>query len=590
MRALTAMILAMLAFIPAARTAAVPSAVSLSIVTAKVSKATGDLVSLVYRGVELLAKSTDGHPFAYWSHDARSAHHEVRVTIDPAGNGGERAEVSIKGYYAGTPLGQGPGGGFAADIEIRYALGRGDSGIYTYSIFEHRPEYPDAVLGEARFAAKLGDAFDWMLLDERHDIPVSAMETPDYNKYDYTTIQFEHPAYGFAGTKSGIGLFFVLASTEYLTGPPTKVEFLGHRHNTLLTYWRSSHYGGGTVDVAHGEYWTKVIGPIFVYANHGPDPQALWRDALGQQKKEAAKWPYAWVDGVDYPRAEARGTVKGRLHLHDPGDPDLRARNFRVGLAYPAYSVTTGRAAAQNNPSQVDWDTDSKHYSFWVAGGDDGRFEIPHVRPGRYTLHAFADGALGEYAKADVVVEAGRTLDLGTLDWQLERHGRTIWEIGRVDRSGGEFALGGDYARNGMDRVYAARFPQGVRYVVGQSDYSKDWPYLQVPYPGKPELTPRTIVFDLPRAPAGMAALRIAFAGKQSPAVRVAVNGVPAGEAGNLWFDSALGRNQIRGLWALRDVLFDAALLKAGRNEITLSITGGGVIYDYLRLELAGAR
>jgi rhamnogalacturonan endolyase len=558
------------------------------IVTAKIAKASGDIVSLVYRGTELLANATDGHPFGYWSHDARSTRQQVRVTIDPATNGGARAEVSIKGYYAGTPLGQGPGGGFAADIEIRYALGRGESGVYTYSIFEHKPEYPAAVLGEARFAAKLSDAFDWMLVDERHNIPTSAMESADYNKYNYTTLQFEHPAYGFAGTKSGVGLFFVHASVEYLTGPPTKVEFLGHRHNTLLAYWRSSHYGGGTVDVAQGEYWTKVIGPIFLYANSGPDPQAMWRDALAQQKKEAAQWPYAWVDGVDYPRANGRGTVKGRLRLRDAGDAGLKARNFRVGVAHPAYTVTTGRAAAQNNPSAVDWDTDSKHYSFWVAGRDDGTFEIPDVRPGTYTLHAFAEGVLGEYAKTNIVVAAGRTLDLGTLDWQLERHGRTLWEIGQVNRSGGEFALGTEYARNGMDRVYAERFSQGVRYVPGRSDYTKDFPFRQVPYPGKPELTPWTIAFDLARAPAaGTATLRIALAGKQSPAVRVAVNGTPAGEAGDLWFDSALGRNQIRGLWALRDVAFDASLLKVGTNEITLSITGGGVIYDYLRLELA---
>lgn len=602
MRTLTMAVLAMLALAPSVHAAAARPAVTLvaddgsftlanGIVTAKVSKASGDIVSLVYRGTELLANARDGHPFGYWSHDARSTRQQVRVTIDPARNGGERAEVSIKGYYAGTPLGQGPGGGFAADIEIRYALGRGDSGVYTYSIFEHQPEYPDAVLGEARFAAKLSDVFDWMLVDARHNIPTSAMEVPDYNKYNYTTLQFEHPAYGFAGTKSGLGLFFVHASVEYLTGPPTKVEFLGHRHNTLLAYWRSSHYGGGTVDVAQGEHWTKVIGPILLYANSGADPQAMWRDAIAQQKQEARKWPYAWVDGVDYPHAAARGTVKGRLRVRDAGDAQLKPRNFRVGVAHPAYTVTTGRAAAQNNPAAVDWDTDSKHYSFWVAGKDDGTFEIPDVRPGRYTLHAFAEGVLGEYEKLDVVVEAGRTLDLGTLDWQLARHGRTVWEIGRIDRSGAEFALGNEYDRNGMDRVYAERFPQGVRYVVGSSDYTQDWPYRHIPYPGKPALTPWTIAFELPRAPAaGMATLRIALAGKQSSAVHVMVNGKPAGEAGGLWFDSSLGRNQIRGMWALRDVSFDAALLQAGTNEIALSFTGGGVIYDYLRLELADAR
>jgi rhamnogalacturonan endolyase len=340
------------------------------------------------------------------------------------------------------------------------------------------------------------------------------------------------------------------------------------------------------VDVAQGEYWTKVVGPLFLYANSGADPQAMWRDALAQQKKEAAKWPYDWVNGVDYPHAGERGTVKGRLVVNEQQFKGFKAGGLRVGVAYPAYKVTTGRAAAQNNPADVDWDTDSKHYSVWVVGKDDGSFEIPNVRPGTYTLHAFAGGALGEYAKADVVVEAGRTLDLGTLRWRLDRYGTTVWEIGEINRSGEEFALGADYSHNGMDRVLAARFPQGVRYVVGRSDYTKDWPYLQVPYPGNAALTPRTIAFDLPDGPPpGTSALWIALAGKQSRAVRVAVNGVPAGEIGDLWFDSSIGRNQIRGTWALRHVNFDNRLLRSGTNEITLSITGGGVIYDYLRLE-----
>ena len=38
---------------------------------------------------------------------------------------------------------------------IRYALDRGSSGIYTYTILEHKPDYPYTSLGEARYAVKL---------------------------------------------------------------------------------------------------------------------------------------------------------------------------------------------------------------------------------------------------------------------------------------------------------------------------------------------------------------------------------------------------------------------------------------------------
>ncbi len=54
--------------------------------------------------------------------------------------------------------------------------------------------------------------------------------------------------------------------------------------------------------------------------------------------------------------------------------------------------------------------------------------------------------------------------------------------------------------------------------------------------------------------------------------------------------DGAIGRNGILGVWSERDVVFDAAALKAGTNTLKLIVPGGpgtsGVIYDYLRLEL----
>ena len=143
------------------------------IVTAGILKSNGDIRSLLYKGSELLTDKS-GHPGGYWSHDTTGGADLVtRVTIDPADNGGERAEVSIKGISGGIKMGHGPGaapdGDFPADIEIRYALGRGDSGIYTYCIFEHLPEYAAATMTEARFAVKLADFFDWLRADEHRN-------------------------------------------------------------------------------------------------------------------------------------------------------------------------------------------------------------------------------------------------------------------------------------------------------------------------------------------------------------------------------------------------------------------------------------
>src|SRR2546423_1043623 len=122
-----------------------------SIVTARVSKRSGDLVSLRYKDLELLGAGS-GHPDGYWSHAASGPNVVTAITINPSANAGQRGEVSIKAFSQGNPLGNGPGGSAIADIEIRYTLGRGEPGLYTYSIFEHKPEYPATSIGEARFA------------------------------------------------------------------------------------------------------------------------------------------------------------------------------------------------------------------------------------------------------------------------------------------------------------------------------------------------------------------------------------------------------------------------------------------------------
>src|SRR5439155_24135023 len=337
-----------------------------------------------------------GHPYGYWSHAATAPKMVQAVTIDPKSNGGERGEVSIKGICDGRPLGSGPGGSAVADIEIRYALGRGDSGVYTYSIWTHKPEYPATSVGEARFAAKLNPAvFDFMTVDAKrrkvslkpddwdNGTPLNMKEARRLNtgiyagqvehKYDYSAIQFEIPAYGWSSTEHKIGLWFINPTIEYLSGGATKVELTAHLDNnagaapTVLNYWRGSHYGGSSCVIAQGEAWTKVIGPFLIYCNAGEDHEALWKDALAKAAKEFDAWPYDWVQGVDYPHKDERGTVRGQLVLTDflaPFSRDAQRSaaaptNVLVGLAAPDYTPRGGRGGMART---VDWQLDAKHY------------------------------------------------------------------------------------------------------------------------------------------------------------------------------------------------------------------------------------
>ena len=659
------------------------------IVKATIRKGSGSMASLVYRGVE-----TMGGNGGYWEQTPQDAPQLTNtITIDPATNAGARAEVSIKGVTGGaTMLGRGaPGGGTYCDMEIRYALGRGDSGIYVYAIFNHPPNYrPGGVGSESRYITRLSPTFDWITVDKDRNMLEAAptdwgtgvvvhakeqriMSKGVYknsveHKYSYSGVQYKTPAYGWSSTKDHIGIWFINPTIEYLSGGPTKLELDDHFGDNdnpepiILDYWVGGHYDtGARVNLAAGEQWTRVVGPIFVYVNSLDHPKpatqaelsalaatagnpivplswhananALWNDALAQAKKETAKWPYDWVKGVDYTPLDQRGTVTGRIVLNDPLAPKGTSSKFQqltVGLTVP-------------DSGNLPWIHNAKGYQFWADGTEDGSFSLSKVRPGNYTLRAFATGVLGDFAQADVTVEPGKTVNLGKLEWKPVRDGRQLWEIGYPDRTGDKF-FKGDGANNwlwGWNLRYALLFPNDITYTIGKSDYRKDWFFEEVPhatdlsfvnpeardpanqrfgwvkaesleqYPqtnqtgpwaiyGKGRTTVWTVKFNLPKQEHGQAYLRVALAGVNGlrDGLGVGLNGQGIGAIGDgtdpdnarLITTNSIRYNADKGLNQQRTLKFDAALLKPGENQMTFTVPGGdlqsGVVWDYLRLEL----
>ncbi len=616
------------------------------IVTAVVAKASGDLVSLRYQGKEMLATflTEDGkadlqkdppganpnglnrgmtdHQYGFWSHDAMGPRDTrdaiATVTINPRKNGGRRAEVSVKGISEGRKMGTGPGasqdGQFASDIEIRYTLEKGLPGVYTYCYFVHPESYPYTQLGEARFCAKLAPFFDWMSVDEKVDFHYPK----DYyagDKYVYTSVLYKNRAFGWSSTTDSVGFYLINPSMEYMSSGPTKVEFMGHRDTNseaapcVLNYWRSSHYGGAEVNVAAGERWEKVVGPFLLYVNTGATPAAMYADAKAQAEKEAAKWPFDWVSGVDYPKKAQRATVSGKFELQDPLAP-ASFTNLQVGLCAPLYESPRDPASPMQIPVMTSWQRDAKFYQFWTIGNADGSFTLENVRPGSYTLYAFTDGVLGEFNQADVVVEAGKSLDLGTLTWTPVRYGDQLWEVGVANRNASEFFQADQHRDPDIAKKYAELFPDDVTFVIGSSDPAKDWFYAQVPHyeapaqPAQPSnspfasffgvssngrATPYTIQFDLASVPDGKVILRAAMCGTAVRRIPVTVNGAAAGSLELSTTDGVVSRHGSQGLWYETDLTFDASLLQAGTNQLVLTVPAGGinngVLYDYLRLE-----
>ena len=645
------------------------------IVRAVVSKASGNLSSLTYRGIETMGSG------GYWEQTPQDAPELTQtVTINPAKNEGARAEVSVKGVTGGkvmlTP--RAPGGGTYCDIEVRYSLGRGESGLYAYAIFSHPAAYGAMGVGESRYITKLSHTFDWISVDadrnmlectpadwgagvvihakEQRILSTGVYKNSVEHKYSYTVVQFKTPAFGWSSTREHIGVWFINPTIEYLSGGASKQELVCHFDGNnnpdpiILDYWRGTHFGGGaSCNIAAGENWSKVIGPIFIYCNALTEPKypakrdletlaatagnpvippawkenatALWRDALEQARKEKARWPYDWVEGVDYPHQQERGAVIGQLVLNDPQASTTKLPNLTVGLAHPDYAGSGRRIGGM-----VDWAHDAKFYQFWNSGLEDGAFRIPNVRPGVYTLHAFADGVLGEFAQSNITVDAGQSLDLGKLEWKPVRYGKQVWEIGYPDRTGGKFYKGDgeNYWLWGWGVRYGDLFPNDITYTIGKSDYHKDWFFQQPPHAlseewknpeardplqqrfgwmktgtpgqdlwrtiGRGRATPWTIKFNMDKAPTGRATLRVALAGSDgNGGLAITVNGKDAGVI-QPKPTNALRYNTNKSVWQEQMVAFDAGWLNAGENAMQLTVPAGelttGVVYDYLRLEI----
>ena len=615
------------------------------LVQARVSKVTGDLVSFRYKNMEMFEtkltpdvipqpRGTEpaNNPnwkspqiglsdHGYWSHDTKgvtgSAPAIPSVTIDPAKNGGAIAEVSVKAISKGRKMGTGPGtgkdGDLTVDIDIRYTLQRGSSGVYTYCIFDHLADYPWGAFGEARFCTKLAPFFDWMSIDKEVDRQY-LKGTEEGDKYIFTANQNDNRAWGWSSTTKNVGVFFINASMEYMSGGPTKMELSGHRNTDanaapcILNYWRSSHYGGAVANIAAGEKWGKVIGPFMIYANSGADHKAIYDNAKAQAVKEAAKWPYNWVDlpADIYPQAKDRSTVKGKFVINDPLKP-ASFKGFNVGLTNGDY-ISPSATPGTGPQVMTSWQKDGKYYQFWAKGNADGSFTIPNVRAGKYNIFAFTDGVLGEYNKAEIVVEKGKPLNLGTLTWTPVRKGKQIWDVGIPNRNASEFA-GADGRRDPTISIkYATLFPNDVNYVIGKSNYSKDWFFQHIPHnvdptarpveysgvrsaPGRP--TPYSVQFDLASAPSatGKAYLRFAICGGGARSADIEVNGKPAGKLTGLVGDGTITRHGSQGIWYEKEVDFDASLLNKGTNTLKIIIPQGpltnGLMYDYVRLELA---
>ena len=454
-----------------------------------------------------------------------------------------------------------------------------------------------------------------------------------YQKYDYCPYYAETPMWGHYG--HGFGVFFMPVSLESYAGGPLRQELAVHQDALILNYIGGGHFGGG--GSATGRNGEKIDGPWYLYFNTGDTPEAIIADATKAAAAEKAKWPYAWVDEPLFPAK--RTTVTGQLELtHDRstafayvilGQPNNPARGGagggggarggtgRRGGAAPGVggpvagapvADQAGRAERPAPPAEGDAGsspfgrggptgpvgvpdrasvlyTQSGDYIFYVKADASGRFALPAVRPGTYTLYAWQTQSpvTQSFARDNVEVK-GDTLDLGVVEWDAPYHPNLIFQLGKADRMAGEFKFGSAPRSN----QWVDKIPRDLTFTIGQSKEAEDWYYAQNG-PAAPQTSTWNINFNVTKVPAGNAYLAIPVAGGPGD-VSVLVNGQEVGRVVH-GDDASVRRAANRsGVYARFEFTFPAATLKSGANTVSLrtnraSGRNNGIMYDTIVLE-----
>ncbi|KAL2893064.1 Rhamnogalacturonate lyase [Bienertia sinuspersici] len=520
------------------------------------------------------------------------------------------------------------------EIDQRYVMLRGVSGIYAYGIFE-RAAWAAFGMPNARLAFKLQrQQFKYMVIadNRQREMPVpedrkkprgQELAYPEAvllvdpidpqfrgevdDKYQYSMESQDIRVHGWVCRDPPSGFWQITPSYEFRSGGPNKQFLTSHVGPSTLavsytscalnkdmfgiTMFVSAHYSGEELipRFAEGEPWNHVYGPMFMYMNNITKEEnisLLWENAKEKMRSEVNKWPYSFPASEDFPKANERVNVTGTFFVHDKYKTKEKepAKNSFIGLGPP------GEAGS--------WQRDSKNYQFWTRTDEHGKFTLPFVRVGSYDLYGWVDGFIGDFKhNTPINISVGQNVDVGEVLFEPPRDGPTLWEIGVPDRMAKEFHIPDPnpkyvnklyvnhpdrFRQYGLWERYAELYPKDdLVYDVNASDYTKDWFYAQV-----------TSLDNV--ASDATYKLRIALASATNSDLQVRLNkpkpSPPIFTTGRIGNDNSIARHGIHGLYWLYNIDVKGSELNKGNNTLYLTQTKGvspfqGIMYDYLRLE-----
>jgi rhamnogalacturonan endolyase len=623
-------------------------------------KKTGRLNSIAYTydhdGASKTCETLSGKgQYYYGGFSLGNGIFEYSLGTDPASNGGNYADVKLLSTTEHNGI-----------MEIHFSMLRGSPGFYSTARMTHRKQDEKFEVGAWGVVTRVPPAFNWLSADDKrnwfigvpgkkgvkvpdspHEITVNldGTQAGTYaDKFIYGQDHSDLRAWGWSSVGEGglnVGRWMT-TTMEFSNGGPLKRDVSVYPYSELNNSILTGEVGMGSDGYMDtGEVWTKTCGPWFIYLNHVPESikdtkqaaHMLFADAQEQAAAEEKAWPHSWFNHAGFVPASGRGTVTGRFVINDSGNKNASAAGLWVGL----------QQQPQTYKGFYDFQKWSKTYQWWVKTDAEGNFTIPHVIAGEnYLLWAFGPGAAGTFLSQKlsggsppfecnisaepftVALKGSETRQLGMVTWTPVRVGATVFELGTPNRKSDEFRHGEDYWAPGTppklgyptpvwggQMEFPLDFPDGMNYMVGKSQWTRDWNYVlpaMADTTGQYQPCSGTITFNLAHAPAdgARASIYLALAGNDGDKVIVRVNDTNLGEAKDVtatpqalttagfapaYSDTSSIHLSDHGPFCDERIIFPATLLHEGKNTLTITMDSRKMVsflmVDYLRLELA---
>lgn len=460
-----------------------------------------------------------------------------------------------------------------------WILRRGESGIYTYVIANGTPKSSSVSVKEVRVCTRLASTFLDGYVDEVMQGPIpsnaemayaekntqiqdATYTMPDgsvYTKYNWAQFIDQDLFHGLMNGE--VGVWNIPVSYEWLNGGPMRQELTVHatgKSPITIQMLQGEHLGGAAQTYNEGE--RQIFGPFYIYVNSGATREEMIEDARITAESRRLAWPFQWFHNELYPRD--RGTVNGKIAVEGIEQP----ASVKVVLGQPGVELIR----------------QGKDYMFWTETDSEGNFTIPSVRPGQYSLYAYAlDGTITDELEVKNVAVTEGEVDLGNIIWKPEVYAKLHWSIGQNNRRSDTWKL------SDTPRAYGLweQVPADLVYKIGESQENEDWYFAQC-HNGT-----WSVEFQLDEVPAGDLMLTASIASSTNkPSVAVKMNDNKVGTWSFPNNDAAIYRSATQaGRHVVKTMRIPSANLMAGTNRLQLTMSGisknGGVMYDLLKLE-----